>query len=496
MRYIPEDKEPKDVLRYFEEICAIPHGSYHVDQISNYLVNFAKDHKLRFEQDAEKNVIIFKDGSKGASKDPIILQGHMDMVLEKNQNVTRDLTKQPIELRCDGDTLYADGTTLGGDDGIAVAMMLAALADKELEHPPLECIFTTNEETGMEGVNALDVSDLKGRRMINLDSEEEGIFTVGCAGGAQEEITLGFERKPRYGVGLHLEISGLRGGHSGASIHLGRANANVIMTRLLNRIYRKIPFCLYDFEGGTRDNAIPRSAAVDLVFPEDYDSSLVKKVMDKFEKQMANEYRYTDPDIKLTYSRTDYSDLAVSAVGRKDTRKVIALLMSLPNGLIERDPQIRDMPQSSLNMGVVRTNTDNLSVVYLVRSSINSQKKFLVDRLRSITWLAGGQIVTISEYPAWERVQDSPLVAELSALFEKENGKKPVISITHGGLECGLLASKIKGLDCVSIGPDMSGVHTPDEKVSISSVERTWKFLTAALSDMAEAGGKEEKESE
>ena len=488
MVYILMDKKPEKVLHYFEEISAIPHGSRHTKQLGDYLVSFAKDRGLKYVQDKAGNVIIFQKGSADCGNaTPVILQGHMDMVLEKNSCVTTDLATQPIRLVLDGDELHADGTTLGADDGIAVAMMLAVLADKTLKHPPLECVFTTDEEIGMLGADALDVSVLKGKRMINLDSEEEGVFTVGCAGGAEEHFTFTFERKPRYGMVLHLQISGLAGGHSGACIHLGRANADLLMGRLLAKIDRKVKCSLLSVSGGTKDNAIPRECDAQLIFDDGAAIKEVISIIDKFTDQIRREYQVTDPDVQITCDWTDQTELPVPALSREDTKRILNFLMLIPNGLVESDPLIKDMPQTSLNLGIVSTDTDTFRAVSLVRSSINSQKKYLMQRLKCLAKVLSMDLETKGEYPAWERARHSELCGILAGIYKEQYHKEPEISVTHGGLECGLIAAKVSGgLDCVSIGPDMSGIHTPSEKISLSSTQRLWQFLTAALPSLCD----------
>lgn len=486
MNYILEDMEPKRVLHFFEEICAIPHGSYHVQEISDALVRFAKDRGLKYTQDDAGNVIIRRDGSKGhENAKPLILQGHMDMVLEKADGVDLDMETRPIRLRCDGDTLYAEGTTLGGDDGIAVAMMLAALDDEKLVHPPLECVFTVNEEVGLLGAEALDVSSLKGRRMLNLDSEEEGVFTAGCAGGAEQIFHIPVEKKPKFGMQLHIEISGLRGGHSGSCINLGRANADILMGRILYRISKKAEPRILKLTGGSKDNAIPRGCVCDCLFDATADGREAARAVEKETKKILNEYRFTDPDIQVTHDWTDATSLAQDAVCRADTMKIIRFLMVTPNGVLEMDPNIKDLPQTSLNLGILDVGTDEVTATFLVRSSIDSQKKNLMKRLQCLADLVGAAIETRGEYPAWEYVKDSPFRDELVSVYEKQNGRKPAVSITHGGLECGLLAAKLKGLDCVSVGPDMEGIHTPDEKLSVSSVERLWNFLVKVMEELS-----------
>lgn len=476
------DAQPKLVLHFFEEICRIPHGSFHVQELSDWLVAYAKEKKLKHTQDEAGNVIIWKAATKGAASDrPVILQGHIDMVLEKTDDCPLDLLKQHIQLKRDGDTLYAEGTTLGGDDGIAVAMMLALLEDDTIPHPPLECVFTVNEEVGLLGANVLDVSGLQGRRMINLDSEDEGIFTVGCAGGAEEHCTFPVERKEHCGMVLQITISGLLGGHSGGCINLGRANADLLMGRVLYKLAGKMTVRLLSIEGGSKDNAIPRSCCARILLDADVDQKAVLHIVEKLMNQISEEYRLTDGGITWSTGWEDATEIPALVMTKADTRRIIDFLMLTPNGLIENDPADRDLPQTSLNLGILNSSEDQVRAVYLVRSSVNSQKKYLQKKVETLVELLGGSTEVKGAYPAWERADSSPLCDELSAIYEKQTGKKPVIAVIHGGLECGLLAAEIEGLDCVSIGPDMEGIHTPDEKLSLASTERTWRFLLEAL---------------
>ena len=484
-KYITAGLEPEKVLNFFEDICRIPHGSYHTQMISDWLRDFAVKRNLRHIQDEAGNVIMFKDGTKGhENAEPLMLQGHMDMVLEKNSENPIDMEKEAITLMIDGDNLKADGTTLGGDDGIAVAMMLALLDSEDIVHPPLECVFTVDEEVGMLGMEALDPSPLRSKRMLNLDSEQEGVFTAGCAGGAEEELTLHVERKPQYGMQLQIEVSGLLGGHSGESIDRGRANADLVLARILYKLYKKVPFYLIGINGGSKDNAIPREASALVIFPAGSDRELAAKTIEKHAACCAAEYQQADPEMRCTCTWMEDRDLAAAAMTKKYTKRVLRLLLSLPNGLMETD-QVSRTPQTSLNLGILKTDTDTVTIVFLVRSSINSQKKFLCDRLEIIADAYDAEIRTVSAYPAWEYAHHSEFRDTLAGIYEKKTGKKPVISVTHGGLECGLLAAKMDGLDCLSIGPDMEGIHTPSEKLSISSVRRCWEFLLAALEALA-----------
>lgn len=478
------DAEPRLVLHFFEELCKIPHGSFHTAKISEWIASYAREKGLWHVQDASGNVIIKKDGTgscKGSA--PVILQGHMDMVLEKTDDCPLDLEKDPIILKRDGDTLYAEGTTLGGDDGIAVAMMLALLEDDALEHPPLECVFTVNEEVGLLGAAALDVSPLSGRRMINIDSEDEGIFTVGCAGGAEEHCTLPVSRQERTGLVMTIAISGLLGGHSGTGINLGRANADILMGRVLYALLEETTAALISVDGGTKDNAIPRSCTAKVMVAKEEKESAERIAKERME-QILREYYVADPSIAYQVSFGDDGQEELSPLTKEDTRRIADFLVLTPNGLFETDPLDKSMPQTSLNLGILATDEDHVTAVYLVRSCVNSQKKMLQEKVERLTALLGGTTEVKGAYPAWERAQTSPLCDEMVRIYEQQTGEKPVVTTIHGGLECGLLAAKLEGLDCVSIGPDLTDIHTPDERLSIASLRRVWDFLLAVLKEM------------
>lgn len=479
------EAQPREVLHFFEELCKIPHGSFHVEEISNALVTFAKERNLEYVQDESFNVIIKKKASEGAAdRDPIILQGHIDMVLDKEPGCQLDLEREPIKLCCDGEYLYADGTTLGGDDGIAAAMMMALLDDDTIPHPPLECVFTTNEEVGLLGASALDTSVLQGRRMINLDSEKEGIFIVGCAGGAQERIHLPIKRKKHFGKVLTISVTGLLGGHSGMCVGMGRANADLLMGRALSRLRDQVDFRLICVEGGLRDNAIPRSCCAELLVNEETDAQKIQELIGEEAKKIAAEYRETDPNIVWSAEWKENAGKAVKAITRKDTAKVIAYLMLAADGVLEWEPLQKGLPRTSLNLGILKTTQKELTAVHMIRSSVNAQKDYVQKKIQTLVHVLGGSSETESAYPAWERGSESPLCDAMVKIYEKQTGEKPAVTVFHCGLECGLFTDKMKGLDCVSIGPDMMDVHTANEKLSIASTERTWKLLLAILQEI------------
>ena len=483
------DIEPKEVFRYFKIICDIPHGSFNTEGISNFLVKFAAGHNYKCVKDDRGNVIIFAPATPGCEEAPaLILQGHMDMVCETAPGCNADMTRDPVRTLVEGDWLTADGTTLGGDDGIAVAMMLAVLDSSEIPHPALECIFTTDEEVGLQGAEALDASEITGRRMLNMDSESEGAFTVGCAGGADMILAVHGRRSEKSGRVLRIRVGGLLGGHSGEMIGAGRANADLLMARILYTLYRKTEFRLLSVQGGNKDNAIPREAEASLLFPAAVDRKKVKKQIKEIRKALKNEYAVCDPGLKVKadWVKENVTELR-PAFTKNDTRKFIRFLMTVPNGVIEYTPGLAGMPQTSLNLGILTTAADGISAEFLIRSSVNSQKQMMMDRLACIAAQFEGNVRIVGQYPAWEYRTESDFRDLLQGVYKDTYGKEAGICVTHGGLECGLLAAKMPGLDAVSIGPEMSGIHTPDEKLNIPSVQRTWQFLKAAL----EACGRE-----
>ena len=468
--------EPANVFCYFEKLCSYPHGSGNTKAISDYIVSFAKEQGIRYIQDELNNVILFQEGTCGyEDHEPVILQGHMDMVCEKDADCPIDMDTQGLDITHDGQCVFAKGTTLGGDNGIAVAYALALLADKTIPHPPLEVIITVDEETGMYGAAGIDLSMLKGRTLINLDSEDEGIFTVSCAGGARATVTLPVQRRPVYGPCVKLVVEGLQGGHSGVEIHKKLANANKVMGELLGRVQQLMPLCITSLQGGAKDNAIPRSCQVTLValgmYPE--------KINDVCQA-LENEIRMQldEPEVKVYGENVDA--MGGNALTTESTAKVIALLNSAPNGVQTWSEDIEGLVQTSLNLGVMRLD-EEFSMTFAVRSSVNQEKEELLARLSGLAKFHEGGYSSTGSYPAWEYRKDSRLRDTMVSLYRKMYGKEPQVVAIHAGLECGLLSEKLPGLDCVSIGPDMHDIHTSREKLEIASTRRTWEFLLEIL---------------
>lgn len=471
--------KPEAVFHYFEALCAIPHGSGNTKQISDYCVRFAREHGLRCIQDDSNNVILFKDGTQGYERSaPVMLQGHLDMVCEKTADCSIDLQKDGLRLRLDGDTIFAEGTTLGGDDGIAVAYGLALLASKDIPHPPLEVVFTADEEIGMFGASALDCSPLKSRTMLNLDSEEEGILLVSCAGGCSVSCCLPVQRQTVGGAQVTMKVSGLVGGHSGVEIDKGRANANQLLGRALNELNKEIPYALVELSGGLKDNAIPREAFARLTV----EPSAVERLREfagKYQKIFAAEFRATEPTLSLTVEAGGAGE--VSAMSADTKTAVIAALVNLPGGVQRMSADIPGLVQTSLNMGILSSSEDEVTMRFAVRSSVETEKEELVSRITNLMGILGGTADREGDYPAWEYRHDSRLRDLMVEVFSGQYGRAPVVQAIHAGLECGLFAGKLPGLDCVSIGPDMVDIHTTNERMSVASVRRTWEYILEIL---------------
>lgn len=471
----------KSVFRFFENICGIPHGSGNVDAISDYLVDFAKERNLSYKQDTWKNVIITKEGSEGYEKEPaLILQGHMDMVAVKKPGCPKDMTKEGLDLAIDGDFLYAKDTSLGGDDGIAVAMMLAALDDESLAHPPLECVFTIDEETGLTGAKNIDLSDLKGKQLINLDSEAEEIFWTSCAGGARVHSKLPLELEEAEGVYYRINVEGLLGGHSGAEIHKERGNSNALAGRMIYECQKEAPIRLISLNGGLADNAIPRETLAEVIVSKENEDTF-ELALAAFEAKVKRELQAKDPGFKVVIQEKKEGNK--KAFTEEATAKAAFLLLVLPLGVQAMSADIPGLVQTSLNLGVMKTEGNVLGLDYSVRSSVGSEKELLIDKIKELLGSVGGSCEVSGEYPAWEYRMNSPLRDKMIAVYKKLYAKEPKIEAIHAGLECGIFSGKIEDLDCISIGPDMMDIHTTEEKLSISSAERVWDYLCAVLAE-------------
>lgn len=508
------------VLSYFKDIAAIPRGSGNEKGISDYLVTFAKAHGLDVIQDDWNNIIMTRPAAPGRENDePIVLQGHMDMVCEKDPGVEKDMTKEGIDLIFDDEkhTLTADGTTLGGDDGIAVAMALALLADESLKCPRLEFVCTTGEEVGMIGASHIDLTSVKGRRLLNLDSEDEGVFLAGCAGGGTAKVSLPVERtypdtEPADLTGVTITLDGLLGGHSGQMAASGRANAIYELFGVLSNIYEKAPFRIITFTGGGKDNAIPRNAEAVLVIQKESlqamkeavagEETRLKEAFGKVEKALSlrvEETGYeihpeakvgkdlfkgklaTDAAVGKGKSENAEDEPVLTPLTRQSTKDVIALVLALPNGLLSMTEGMGDLPEVSLNLGIVKLTYDSFVISYCVRSGVDAKYDRLTRHMKEIAKGAGAVYSASGEYPAWEFVKESPFRDEMVATFKDMFGREPKVTVIHAGVECGLLADKLPGLDAVSIGPDMKDIHTTGETLDLASAERTYDFVRAIV---------------
>ena len=475
-----ESLEPAKVFYFFEELCQIPHGSGNVGAISDYLKNFAEERNLVVYQDHIKNIVIIKDASEGYEAEPaVIIQGHMDMVAVHKPELDIDMTKEPLNLKVEGDFVYAEGTSLGGDDGIAVAYALAILDDNSIKHPRLEVVITVDEETGMDGAREIDLSMLKGSRLLNLDSEEEGIFLTSCAGGARVDCRLQPEFTEMNGVEYELLIGGLAGGHSGVEIHKERGNSNKLAGRLLWHLYlEEVQVGLLSVQGGLADNAIPRETMVRLlVLPEQKEN--FEAVVTAFEKEVKEELASKDAGFCIKVK--ECGTTKKKAIKGNDLAITGAFLNSLPNGVQAMSADIKGLVETSLNLGVLCISEAGVSASFSVRSSVESSKKALIEKLMAIVVLAGGEAEVEGDYPGWSYRVNSPLRDKMITLYQEMYGEAPKVEAIHAGLECGLLASKIEDLDCVSFGPNMFNIHTTEEKLSISSTKRVWEYLLALL---------------
>ena len=474
-----ENLYPDRVFYYFEKLAAIPHGSGNTKEISDFLVQFAIEHQLIWRQDACNNVIMIKEATKGYEEaEPVILQGHMDMVCEKENDCEIDFQKDGLRLYTDGDFVRAKGTTLGGDDGIAVAYMLALLEAENLQHPRLEAIITVDEEIGMLGAKEMDLSELKGHVMLNIDSDEEGIFTTGCAGGMSVHASIPVRRCTVKGLEVSVVVTGLSGGHSGSEIDKEHANADILMGRVLQGLSDRISCGLLSLSGGQKDNAIPRECCAKLVVLKE-DLSLLRAYVKELSAVLQKEYEVSDPAVEIVCEEGKSTETGV--LDQDSMQKVISYLRTVPNGVLHMSQQMDEIVETSLNLGIMELREAEFITVTSIRSSVRSRKADVCERVTGLIRRLGGTCTIEGDYPAWEYRKDSPLQLQCAQVYEKLYKKKPVFTTIHAGLECGILSEKIPNLDCVSFGPDNYDIHTPKERLSIASVGRIWDFIVAFL---------------
>ena len=480
-----EDLKPQLVFKYFSEICKIPRGSGNEKQISDYLTREGKKLGLEVVQDEHYNVLIKKKATPGYENAPtVIIQGHMDMVCEKNKDTDHDFEKDPIKLRVEGNYLYATDTTLGADNGIAVAMGLALLASDNIVHPPLEVVFTADEEESMNGAMNLKGDLFKGSYIINLDSEEEGTITVSCAGGVTALVTIEKEFKDvNSKVAFNIDVKGLLGGHSGMEINKQRANSNILMGRILNHLlnHANINLDLVQISGGAKNNAIPREADA-VILIDEKDEERLKEELNKILNIFKNEFKTSDPNIEILCEK---SHKTYNEALKDDIRdKIIATIILMPSGIQTMSMDIENLVESSTNLGVINNNKDNFLFEFATRSSVKSLKDEINNKMSLLCKTLDVKLSLEDDYPEWEYAKDSKLEEICVNTYEELTGQKPEISAIHAGLECGLLLDAIKGAQAVSIGPNLYDVHTPNEHLDIKSTNRTWNYLLAILKNI------------
>lgn len=478
-----QNLEPKAVFEYFEEISNIPRGSGNEKEISDYLLNFGKRLGLESIQDEALNIIIKKPGTKGYENAPtVIIQGHMDMVCEKNNGIEHDFEKDPLKLRIVDDYIYATDTTLGADNGIAVAYAMAILASDDIPHPPIEVLITTDEETGMSGAMAINKEHIDGKILINLDNEEEGYLLVSCAGGIRSNATIDVNYQAINDKKLiKINISGLKGGHSGMDIIKERGNSNKILGRILKGLLREVKFNLVSLNGGSKNNAIPREAEAVIAINVN-DENIVVDIINNWNTIISNELRAQDPGLKIEASI--YSNNEGKEFTDEFTSKVVNLLYLYPNGINTKSTEIEGLVESSTNLGVLTTVDNKVIFDSAIRSSVPSLKEEIVLRSKTIVELLGGDFSTTSDYPAWEYNPNSKIREICQNVHKEMYGKEAEIVAIHAGVECGLFNEKLGNLDMISFGPNLYDVHTPDEHMSISSVRNCYEYLKAILKEI------------
>lgn len=470
------------IIDTFEAISAIPRCSKNETQIAAWLMDWAKKHGYRFRSDAAGNLVIQVPASPGREDKPtVILQGHMDMVCEKTPASAHDFECDPIRVVRDGDWIHADGTTLGADNGIAIAMALVLVADDAVCHPPLELLFTVDEESGLIGANKLDASLIEGRTLINIDSEDEGVFTIGCAGGEETliQLPLGYDDRPDgcdYG---RVVVGGLRGGHSGVDIHKPRANANRLLGRLLLRLQTLEDIRLVALSGGSAHNAIPRDASAFIAFPPAQASAL-RETMKTCEQIFREEHADSEPNL-FVRCEAAAAALPERVVSPESALQAVRLLNALPHGVHGMSSRVAGLVETSCNLAIVRIEKDVLEIISSQRSSAMTRLDEMTERVAAVAALAGASATRMNHHPAWAPDMAAALLKRCREVFLEMHAKEPVVEVIHAGLECGLIGDKVPGMEMISIGPNLRHPHSPDEKLDVPSVGRVYAFLTRLL---------------
>ena len=482
-----QNLRPERVWYYFEEISQIPRCSENMEGITGYLLRFAREHCLEHRRDSASNILVKKPALPGLENAPVIvLQSHLDMVCEKHSGSRHDFARQPVKLKVKAGSVMAEGTTLGGDNGLGIAAMLAILEQRSIPTGTLECLFTVDEEIGLKGAFALDTSLLSGRLLINLDSEEVFSIYIGCAGGRDSKMTLPIRRRAlaQDECNLKLNIRGLRGGHSGAEIHLGRANAIKILARILYHLKSQLPLRVVSFSGGDKLNAIPREATALIAVPEK-DVGRVHELFDTYCLALKKEYHAIETEINISIQDESHTDTPLDT-GSSET--FINFLSAIPHGVIAMSPVIEGLVETSTNLASVHTSTEAVHFTSSHRSSVDSALNWVCDLHSAIAAMAGAEIQQNEGYPGWSPDESSRLLAYAKKAVKKVSGEEARVTAIHAGLECGVIKRKYEGMDAISIGPTIRGAHSPQEKVEIESVETFWKILLQLLKEIYTKG--------
>ncbi|NIO48875.1 MAG: beta-Ala-His dipeptidase [Candidatus Aminicenantes bacterium] len=480
-----EGLKPSLLWKHFEQILKIPHCSGNEKALGDYIISAAKDRNLAWKRDKVGNVVVGKKASAGhENADIVILQGHIDMVGEKNSDVEHDFNKDAIKAEIKGEWIQAKGTTLGSDNGIGLAASLAAMEDDNLEHGPLEFLFTVDEETGLTGATKIEPGFLKGKIFLNLDSEDEGAFTIGCAGGADSEITLSLKReKSKGGEPYRLKIFGLRGGHSGIDINQGRGNAIKLLARMLWQAMKEFQFSLVSMEGGNKRNAIAREARADVIVDPAQSQDLSSFFQKAFDK-IKFEYKAVEKEANFSFEKADKEK--EDPLTPESQKTLINLIFTLPHGVIAMHPEMEDLVETSSNLAIVNTHKDKAQIICSSRSSVASALEAVRNSIAASTELVGAKVAQPEGYPGWTPNLESPLLKTLKEVYQKMFQKEPEVGAVHAGLECGIIGEKFPGMDMISFGPTIEHPHSPEERVHTGSVEKFWKFLTGLLVELAQ----------
>lgn len=482
-----QDLKPEIVWRYFNEITKIPRPSKTEEKIAKFLIEFAVKHKLKYEQDEVGNIVIRKPATKGKEKcKTVCLQSHMDMVCEKNEDINFDFTKDAIEAYIDGDWVKARGTTLGADDGIGIATQLAVLTSNEIIHGPIECLFTVDEETGLTGAFGLNQGFLKSEILLNLDSEDDGQIFIGCAGGRDTLAKMWFTKElvPDWAAPFKISVKGLRGGHSGDDINKGLGNANKILNRILHKATQKFGVRLHSFNGGNLRNAIAREADAVVLINQTIKDKFINLVND-FNNVIKKELKTTEPELQV---RTFAVDQPYFVIDENSQRKLINMLYACPHGVIDMSRDIPNFVETSTNLASVKTQDDYFVITTSQRSSVASGLEDVVNMVAATFKLVNADIEHTDGYPGWTPNTNSEILDIAKQSYGRLFGSDPKVLAVHAGLECGIIGEKFPGLDMISYGPDLKGVHSPDEKIHIKSVERFWELTLEILNNIPERG--------